>query len=176
MPGPNGETATDWLAQNAPEWVQKDLEADSAFALDHGITPLGQIADLLVEHDLLSEGDKHNSSVVVVVAQVAIRTAADVDTPHTADFMKAVPLEAAHQRSRWGVDHDSGKTPFDWFWLTGYLSQKAAAAAVAGDVEKAKHHTISTAGAMLNWHLNLSRADTRMRPGIEPPDATSDQG
>ena len=38
-----------------------------------------------------------------------------INTPETADFMSGVPLEAAHQRERWGSDHDAGKTPFDWF-------------------------------------------------------------
>jgi hypothetical protein len=89
-----------------------------------------------------------------------------INTPETADFMAGVPLEAAHQRERWGSDHDAGKTPFDWFWLVGYLAQKAASSAVAGDTEKAKHHTISTAAALANWHAALSGADTSMRPGI----------
>jgi hypothetical protein len=91
-----------------------------------------------------------------------------VNTPETADFMAGVPLEAAHQRSRWGVDHDAGKSPFDWFWLIGYLAQKAADASVRGDAEKAMHHTISTAAALANWHAALSGKDLSMRPGIGP--------
>lgn len=90
-----------------------------------------------------------------------------INTPETADFMAAVPIEAAHQRERWGVNHDAGKTPFDWFWLIGYLAQKAADAAVRDDLEKAKHHTISTAAALANWHASLS-GQTNMRPGIGP--------
>jgi hypothetical protein len=93
---------------------------------------------------------------------------AQLNTPEVEDFTKAVPLEAAHQRERWGTDHDAGKTPFDWFWLVGYLAQKAASSAIAGNLEKAKHHTISTAAALANWHLALSGSDTRMRPGIDP--------
>jgi hypothetical protein len=92
-----------------------------------------------------------------------------INTPETANFMAGVPIEAAHQRERWPSDHDAGKTPFDWFWLVGYLAQKAASAAVAGDTEKAKHHTISTAAALANWHASLSGEHTAMRPGIEPP-------
>lgn len=88
-----------------------------------------------------------------------------INTPETADFVDGVKREAAHQRERWGSDHDGGKTPFDWFWLIGYLAQKAATSEVAGDVEKAKHHTISTAAALANWHLALSGVDNRMRPG-----------
>lgn len=78
-----------------------------------------------------------------------------INTPETTDWLKGVPLEAAHQVERWGADNDAGKTPFDWFWLIGYLAQKAAASAVAGDVEKARHHTISTGAALLNWHRAL---------------------
>jgi len=89
------------------------------------------------------------------------------DRPEVTDFIRGVRLEAEHQRARWGSDHDAGKTPFDWFWLVGYLAQKAADAAVRGDAEKAKHHTISTAAALANWHLALSGADNRMRPGID---------
>lgn len=92
-----------------------------------------------------------------------------INTPETADFMAGVPLEATHQRERWGADHDKGKTPWDWFWLIGYLSQKAASAAVAGDTEKAMHHAISTAAALANWHAALSGVDTRMVPGAPLP-------
>ncbi len=93
-----------------------------------------------------------------------------INSPEINDWLKGVPLEAAHQVERYGVAHDAGKTPFDWFWLIGYLAQKAAASAVAGDVDKARHHTISTAAALLNWHRNLSGTSTAMRPGIENPD------
>jgi hypothetical protein len=92
-----------------------------------------------------------------------------LNTPEVENFAKGVELEAAHQRARWGAKHDEGKSPFDWFWLVGYLAQKAASSAVAGDAEKAKHHTISTAAALANWHLALSGADNSMRPGIETP-------
>ena len=95
-----------------------------------------------------------------------------INSPETADFMAGVPIEAAHQRERWGADHDAGKSPFDWFWLIGYLSQKAADAAVRGDTEKARHHTISTGAALANWHAHLAGTDTRMRPGIDPARAT----
>lgn len=92
-----------------------------------------------------------------------------INTPHTDDFIRALPLEAAHQISRWGTEHDEGKTVWDWFWLIGYLAQKAASAALAGDTEKAKHHTISTAAVLLNWFRRLTGDDTSFRPGIESP-------
>lgn len=93
---------------------------------------------------------------------------AERDNPQVADFTSAVALEAMHQRARWGSSHDAGKTPFDWFWLIGYLSQKAADAAVRGDNFKALHHTISTAAALANWHTALAGGDAAMRPGILP--------
>jgi hypothetical protein len=96
------------------------------------------------------------------------RLLALLNTPEVDDWAKGAILEAAHQRERWGADHNAGKSPFDWFWLVGYLAQKAAASAVAGDTEKAKHHTISTGAALANWHLSLNGTDTRMRPGVDP--------
>lgn len=93
-----------------------------------------------------------------------------LNVPETKDFLRGVELEAPHQRFRWGTDHDEGKGAFDWFWLIGYLAQKAADAAVRGDFEKARHHTISTAAALANWHLRLCGVDLRMRPGIAVPD------
>lgn len=89
-----------------------------------------------------------------------------LNMPETKDFIRGIELEAAHQRYRWGTDHDEGKGAFDWFWLIGYLAQKAATSAIAGDFEKARHHTISAAAVLANWHLRLSGADLRMRPGI----------
>lgn len=97
------------------------------------------------------------------------RLQAELNTPETADFLKGIPLEAAHQRERWGTNHDTGKAALDWFWLIGYLAQKAATSQISGDLTKAKHHTISTAAALANWHLQLVGADSRMRPGIAEP-------
>lgn len=91
-----------------------------------------------------------------------------IDTPHTDDFMAAVPLEAAHQVKRWGVEHDAGKTSWDWFWLIGYLAQKAASSALAGDTEKAKHHTISTSAVLLNWFRHLVGDERTFQPGVDP--------
>lgn len=96
------------------------------------------------------------------------RLKALINSPETEDWMKGVPLEAAHQIERWGADHDDGKTALDWFWLIGYLAQKACAAEIAGDIRKAKHHTISTAAALLNWHRRMTGESTAMRPGIDP--------
>jgi hypothetical protein len=97
------------------------------------------------------------------------RLTALLNTPELEDFDKAIVLEAAHQVERWGTAHDAGKTHPDWFWLIGYLAGKALAAAIAGNIDKAKHHCISTAAALRNWHAHLRTGQTAMRPGIEDP-------
>lgn len=90
-----------------------------------------------------------------------------INTPHTDVFVDAVRLEAAHQQERWGTSHDEGKAPADWFWLLGYLGGKALAAFVKGDVQKGRHHIISSAAALLNWHRHATGEMTAMRPGID---------
>lgn len=98
---------------------------------------------------------------------------ARLNTPEVEDFALGVVAEAQHQRARYPSEHDAGKGPLDWFWLIGFLAQKAAFAALGGDRDKALHHTISTAAALANWHAALSGHDTTMRPGIDPPQARS---
>jgi hypothetical protein len=93
-----------------------------------------------------------------------------VNNPELHDFMSAVVREACHQRERWGVAHDAGKTPTDWFWLLGYLSGKALSAAVSGDSEKALHHIVSSAAALANWHGSILGTNASMRPGAANPD------
>jgi hypothetical protein len=92
-----------------------------------------------------------------------------INTPHVADFLEAVRVEAAHQVEKWGSEHDDGKGPTDWFWLLGFLAGKAVWSAAHGDREKALHHVITTAAACLNWHAQLSGQGRGMRPGIETP-------
>ena len=86
-----------------------------------------------------------------------------LNTPEVVDFVAGMNLEAAHQRERWGNDHDSGKTDADWFWLIGYLAGKAL-----HFPEKRLHHLITCASALANWHL-YTLGKTNMRPGIETP-------
>lgn len=91
-----------------------------------------------------------------------------LNTPEVYNFANGVALEALHQRERWDEDDDAGKTPLDWFWLIGFLAQKAAFSQIAGDAEKALHHTISTAAALANWHAAIAGTHTKMRPGHAP--------
>lgn len=98
-----------------------------------------------------------------------------IHTPHTEDWLTAVPLEAAFQIENWGTDHDHGKDPQDWFWLLGFLAGKAVRSHSDGDLEKAKHHTISTAAVLLNWHRRLSGMDFSFTPGLSSPPAEEGQ-
>ncbi len=70
-------------------------------------------------------------------------------TPHTADFLEAVRIEAAHQRERWGADHDKMKEDTDWFWTLGWLSGKAVR---FESQEKRLHHIVTSGALLLNWH------------------------
>ena len=78
-----------------------------------------------------------------------------INTPHTATFLEAVKLEAAHQRERWGEEHDARKDAPDWYWLVGYLAAKALHAWKAGATLRLKHHVVTTAAACLNWHRSI---------------------
>lgn len=82
-----------------------------------------------------------------------------LNTPEIQDFMKAVPLEALHQRQRWGETHDENKTPQDWFWVVGYLAGKLLRAHIDGDFPKAKHHSITVAALMNNYHAMLLKQE-----------------
>lgn len=93
------------------------------------------------------------------------RLLAVVNSPEVVNFLRGVHLEAVHQVERWGTAHDRAKRPADWFWLVGYLAGKALHAAVAGDVDKARHHCISTAASLYNWHSAIAGRDVRMCPG-----------
>ena len=83
-----------------------------------------------------------------------------LDTPLFDDITKAVGREAAHQIRRWGRAHDRSKSAENWFWLVGYLAGKALRSAITGDLEKAKHHTISSAAALMQWHAAISADST----------------
>lgn len=79
-----------------------------------------------------------------------------LDTPLFHDFTEAVKREAAHQVERWGKAHDRSKSAENWFWLVGFLAGKALRSAITGDKEKAQHHTISSAAALMQWHAAIT--------------------
>jgi len=122
----------------------------------------------------------------LVAAAIAERDGLNalINTPELDDFLRAVHIEAVHQIERWGQASDRAKRPADWFWLVGYLGGKALHAAHEVDHlgklslprdetlkaierhrEKARHHCISTAAALYNWHCAIRGVDVRMCPG-----------
>lgn len=80
-----------------------------------------------------------------------------LNSPEIENFLPGVQLEAGHQRWRWGDEHDMRKTAGEWFWALGFLAQKVMIAAENGDIKKAKHHTISSAALLANWHRHICR-------------------
>ncbi len=88
-----------------------------------------------------------------------------IGRPHIGAWVDEVIAEAAHQRRRWGSEHDEGKEPQDWFWLIGFLAGKCLRAHLDGDTEKARHHTVSTAAALAHWAAGIDGIETVMRPG-----------
>lgn len=88
-----------------------------------------------------------------------------LNTPSLEPFAEAAVAESKHQIYRWGEQHDATKTAWDWFWLAGYLTSKAAHAALAEDWDKAKHHTITAAAMLANWHRHICDHATAIRSG-----------
>lgn len=98
-------------------------------------------------------------------AQELDRLRALINSPEVDAFLRGTHIEAVYQVERWGAASDRAKRPADWFWLVGYLAGKALHAAMEGSTEKAKHHTISSAAALYNWHSAITGNDVRMCPG-----------
>jgi hypothetical protein len=74
-----------------------------------------------------------------------------LNTPEYEDFAAGVVSEARHQLTIREMD-DKLKTPGDWFWTLGYLAGKALWSATNRDWTKTKHHLITSAALLNNWH------------------------
>jgi len=163
---PEAAPALKWDEELTDEQIDRALSGFHAgpwlMRLSHD--ELRELARRLVT---ASSADARDAALATVAAE---RDAllAKLNTPELHDFAAGVVLEAAHQRERWGAEHDVGKAPADWFWLLGYLGGKVLKALEAKDLDKALHHTISSAAALANWHAAISGVNTAMRPGIDP--------
>lgn len=144
-------------------WTWAELLAAAQAITEEEYTLLSRLPGLLGDCESLASQPMSRDECAELE-----RLRALVNTPTLHSFRDGVVLEAAHQRERWGSEHDAGKTPADWFWLVGYLAGKALHAHTSGDTEKALHHTISTAAALANWHASITGEHTAMRPGIDP--------
>ncbi len=91
-------------------------------------------------------------------AEIA-RLKAIIHTPESDDFLRGVSIEAEYQRTLHGVDDTAARFDWhQWFWVAGYLLGKALGCCKtgAGNGEKAKHHLVTTAALLMNWHNVLT--------------------
>lgn len=95
-----------------------------------------------------------------------------LDVPELEDFTKGTILEAQHQRQRWGDEHDTQKDPEEWFWLVGYLAGKGLHAQRAGNMEKFKHHLVTGAAVLANWHARTVAELRALAGSSGPPSRT----
>jgi hypothetical protein len=82
-----------------------------------------------------------------------------IHSPESDDFLKGVSIEAEYQRQLHGVDDTDARYDWhQWFWVVGYLAGKALAACKSGegDGAKARHHLVTTAALLHNWHNTLT--------------------
>lgn len=134
-------------------------------SVTEGAKPLHELLDDLRQR---AHAPPKDDALLREAAEALRNAEKKINTPEIHDFAEGVVLESAHQRERWGTNHDGGKAAADWFWLIGYLAGKALHAQTDGRTDKALHHIITTAAALCNWHASLL-GQTNMRPGIEPP-------
>lgn len=163
-------TASERAPTRGPLAIEASAAMDEAWgALSDRIVSMSamisNVAASLAKRE--NEIDRLETEVARLTAEL-LEVRKKLNTPELHDFAAGVVLEAAHQRERWGAEHDAGKDPADWFWLLGYLGGKVLNALKAGDADKALHHTISSAAALANWHAAISGTNTSMRPGIDP--------
>lgn len=154
------------LEQSRDTWKASMMDAEGVIV---GLREQIAAYENLSEYRTIADADaamvRISDRYEAALKQIAALTTL-LDTPETENFDLAVPLEAAHQVRRWGADHDAGKAPEDWFWLLGYLGGKALASQRGGDSDKAKHHCISSAAVLRNWHAHIRAGESRMRPGV----------
>lgn len=71
-----------------------------------------------------------------------------INNPHVDEFFEAVRIEQAHQRQRWGDDHDASKRVNDWAAVVVYLAGKMVKSSWEGDDFKVHHHMVTIAAVM----------------------------
>lgn len=151
---------------NRQGFVEMDAVASNAELTEYEqvIACLGDDAATLRDVDLYVEMAENMQAASRLLAESSRRASAlqhEVDrlnaiihTPHSDDFIQGVAIEAEFQRQKHG-DEDARKDPAQWYWVVGYLAGKALYSWLRGDVEKAKHHVITTAALCSNWHRKL---------------------
>lgn len=99
-------------------------------------------------------------------AEIA-RLRALLNNPQVKEFFAAVEVEAAHQREKWGENHDAGKDLGDWSLLFQYIMGKQAQAVYDQNWPKYLHHLITLAAICSNAHRALA-------PGMLAPPAPAE--
>ena len=137
-----------------------DEAADALEAANVRIAELGRILDGLPQDAI--DGGWTARGISAYAKQLEAHVAelnAINKTPESNEFLKGVAIEAEYQRQLHGVDTTDGRFDWhQWFWVTGYLVGKALAACKSGEGngEKAKHHLVTTAALLNNWHNALT--------------------
>lgn len=118
-------------------------------------------------HEFQFDGSKEHWDLLTRAAAELRRLDQLINSPLTEHFLDGVRTEAAFQTEQWS-DEDADKTPEDWFWTLGYLSQKAIQAKNAGNLDKALHHTISSAALLCRWHEYIKVEIPNVLVPVEP--------
>lgn len=87
-----------------------------------------------------------------------------LNTPEIEDFIKALRIEAAHQKERWKAT-DPEKMDAEFYWLLGWLGGKAIHDPHEPDDtrtprERKLHRIIALAAAAYNWHERAKERDS----------------
>lgn len=78
-----------------------------------------------------------------------------INHPIVNSFIEGFVVEQAYQSEKW--DDIDKRTPVMWLLLIGHLLYKIIEAEESGDLDKARHHTISSSAVLFQWFKILTR-------------------
>lgn len=139
------------------------LAGDAADALESANSRIAEFERILdgLPQDAI-DGGWTARGISAYAKQLEARVAelnAIIHKPESDDFLRGIAIEAEYQRQLHGVDATEARFDWhQWFWVTGYLLGKALAACKSGEDngDKAKHHLVTTAALLNNWHNTLT--------------------
>ena len=140
----------------APERIFLQLHGDDDPDLEDGpfvdcTNDVSWCWESIFEHDV-----EYVRLDLFAASEKKVRELTQVDTTN---FISGVQKEATFQIKKWGKLHDKKKDEADWYWSAGFLIGKALFSSLKGDFEKAKHHTISGAALLFQWHESLTLSE-----------------
>lgn len=85
------------------------------------------------------------------------RLFAIINTPESDDFLKGVSIEAEFQRQKHG-EHEGDVADYhqNFYWVAAHLLGKALWSLVRGNADKGRHHLVTSAALIFNWHNAIS--------------------